>query len=263
MSWAMACMLLNSMNSLMTDLGVEKLILRFPAVPMRTLFPWASDTDADGGAAPALEFENDGACPDDDDNACHEPHADAHIFGQDVDATTYGGDSDSDDSLLDHFDRDDSSSDGGVDSDDDRARLTATGRPDTSGPTIDISEVFHMGGPQHAIHGIVKDLPTSMHWWSDFVLQLTHVCRLLNKSYTRDRFFQTCCTPGAQQLIEASCDPTQLAVYEARWGSVVGAVIHTFGNEVQRVSLKRVPNVSKMIPNDTLYIYIYIYIYIY
>jgi hypothetical protein len=212
------------MNSLMTDLGVERLLLRFPRIAINKLFPWADDNAAKPPDHPDLGFEDDG------DIAAADPPAGEADLGPLRACAGERGDDDSDaDSFLEEFTNDDNdSSDDGAwsESDNDSQRFAAPEPgPDGGSPMIDVNRVFHMGGPQHAIHGMVQDFKEIMDGWSNFVEELTHICRLLHHSYTRDRFFEQCCPAHVQLYITSTVNYNLIQVYEPRWGSVAGAVV--------------------------------------
>ena len=178
-NWAMCCRLVASTFTLVSDLGPEKLLPRFPSVPVSRLFPWTKDADSGpAAAAPAPVIFDDGS--DEASTA-----AAGHSADKSADADD---DTDSDGGSACSSEHSESSSDGaGSDSDDDV--LPAA---DAEDPMVSMDKALHISGPQHVIHNATEDFKTVMELWSPFIHQLGNLCRLLTRPWSRDRYFETC-----------------------------------------------------------------------
>ena len=211
-TWALTCQLLNSMGSLVTDLGTEKLLPRFPSCSIARLFPWASDgPDANPALAPPplqLSRDNAGCAARQQASNSSASSTDA---GDESLSVSFGD-------LDDIGDSDDGG--GGSDSGSDTPETHADGNP-----TINVSKVLHVPGPQHIVHNATKDLKRVMLEWDWFILGLTHICRLIQKPFSRDRFFEQCCPPEVVAWIQHNVDLLCMRVYEGRWGTICAAIL--------------------------------------
>ena len=138
-----ACRLVNSMGTLISGLGVERLLPRFPPIPVDKIFAWATPADDNAAAGPAdaldqlFKFKADDsddalddastACPVDDSSVI-----DDHADQDDHDSACSSGSESSDDGA--DFDADDF--------DDRTASQSSTGAP-----TVDVQRLLHLQGP--------------------------------------------------------------------------------------------------------------------
>ena len=89
--------------------------------------------------------------------------------------------------------------------------------------TIDLSRIHHVSGPMHIIHNVTDDPSKVLLWWDAYAEQLTHVCRLLTKPWSREKFFETCLTPDEQAWVMRNVSFEALKVNQIRRGSIASA----------------------------------------
>ncbi|CAK0859616.1 unnamed protein product [Prorocentrum cordatum] len=83
---------------------------------------------------------------------------------------------------------------------------------------------IYVPGMLHIVSNITRDLSAHLEWCSQFLAYLTHICRMLSRSWTRKRFKETCLrAPHAFQHF-GFFDGFNTHVQEGRWGTVVHAV---------------------------------------
>jgi hypothetical protein len=91
---------------------------------------------------------------------------------------------------------------------------------------IDFSHTVYVPGPLHILHNATKDLSSVMEWFSDYLQQLSQICRLLRRPFLRERLVETCFVDShARHLKHMFNDPVlnELSVYEGRWGTIAAA----------------------------------------
>jgi hypothetical protein len=163
-SWKLCCVLVSSMASLITDLGVERLLPRFPRIRAGALFPWAfgagagNDEGNDEGNDDGGRLETVGGYdPDEPDIAAVGEMLCGECGGDDDSESNASSSTDNsdNDSVLDSFSRDSSSDDGGGSESDIDARVLDPNGTDE--PIIDVSRVLHAGGPhaRYPWHGFM------------------------------------------------------------------------------------------------------------
>ena len=121
------------------------------------------------------------------------------------------------------FEDEESSSDDGCGSDSDDAMKSTTPRREED-CIFDVQKTMHITGPLHVVANATKDFDLVMLHWGKFVKQLTHVCRLLRRSFTRDRFFNTCLNSAEVECFKHTVEIGLLNVYPGRWGTVVASI---------------------------------------
>lgn len=90
---------------------------------------------------------------------------------------------------------------------------------------IDLTPSVYIAGVLHVIHNIAAGLPEVLPWWKTFILQLTHVTRLLTNKFSRDRLLETCFTNLPARAHRDRFRTFTAAVYEGRWASSLEAVV--------------------------------------
>ena len=95
-------------------------------------------------------------------------------------------------------------------------------------------EIVHMPaavyapGALHIVHNCTRDLKSSVGGYSDFIVQLSAVSKMLGRPYLLLRFLNTCCSSGEGLLHRNSfTDVPKLSavkIYEGRWGTVANAI---------------------------------------
>ena len=165
-TWEGCCQLISSQFSLVSDLGTERLVPRFPRVPIWRLFPWAGPlapvpaaaaaAAADPAADPALglRIEDDAACASDASGDVHADNASA-ADSSDQESTTDGSSSSSDHAGSDSDDWDDVAVQGGDE--------------------VDLSRVHHVSGPL-SYRAQCNQRPFEGNGWMDRFRRRTEPC---------------------------------------------------------------------------------------
>jgi hypothetical protein len=99
--------------------------------------------------------------------------------------------------------------------------------PDQQAPDeydVDLRTSMFIVGTLHVVHNATEQLGTAMPQWKDFIEQLTHVCRLLKKPWSRQRFLETCMSAMPHRLHRDSFAGFDGAVFEGRWATTMHAI---------------------------------------
>ena len=89
---------------------------------------------------------------------------------------------------------------------------------------LDFTQSIYIPGPLHIMHNLTEGLGTAMSWWSELILRLTHLCRLLGRKWNRQRLFATCFSDPPWNAFVHLYGSFDGQVYKGRWGTVVHAV---------------------------------------
>ena len=89
---------------------------------------------------------------------------------------------------------------------------------------LDFTSSIYIPGPLHIMRNLTESLGDAMSWWSEFVLRLIHLCRLLNRKWNRQRLFATCFSHPPWNEFMSLYAAFDGQVYQGRWGSVLRAV---------------------------------------
>ena len=94
---------------------------------------------------------------------------------------------------------------------------------------IGVGESMYIPGLLHIIHNVAKDLVTSVDGWSDFVVKLSQVSKILAEPFYFQRLIESCYrnVPGMAVHAEALMSPSvpYAHVHEGRWASVSEAIL--------------------------------------
>ena len=52
---------------------------------------------------------------------------------------------------------------------------------------VDFSHTVYVPGPLHIVHNATKDLNSVVEWFSEYLQQLSQICRLLRRPFLRER----------------------------------------------------------------------------
>ena len=83
---------------------------------------------------------------------------------------------------------------------------------------------MYIPGALHIVSNITKDMDKALTWFDTFVSYLTHICKMLSRKFTRNRFKAACLRSAAGQTHATAFDGFNAHVQRGRWGSVLHSV---------------------------------------
>ncbi len=89
---------------------------------------------------------------------------------------------------------------------------------------VNCTTSVYVPGTLHIVSNITKDLSCALSWWTTFLRFLSHICRLLSRRHTRQRFKASCLKSAAARVHQSAFDGFNAHVQSGRWGSVLHAV---------------------------------------
>ena len=90
---------------------------------------------------------------------------------------------------------------------------------------LDFSSQIFIAGLLHISHNLTRDLELVLQHWDTYLIQLTHVCRLLRQPWSRQRLVRTCMQRPPWAACVGQLEQFDAAVYAGRWGTSMDAVI--------------------------------------
>ena len=94
---------------------------------------------------------------------------------------------------------------------------------------IDLSKVVYISGPHHILHNLQDGLHVVLVFWTSFIDSLKHVCRLLSRKWSKQRFMRSCCHTPAGAVFIAEFGSFNSLVYDKRWGTAAAAAHNLVG----------------------------------
>ena len=88
---------------------------------------------------------------------------------------------------------------------------------------IDLRASLFIPGFLHILSNMTKDFLHALEGTDVCLPQLRHICRLLSRRWSRDRFIQTCCQALPAMACTEAFKHFNASVYIGRWGAVTHA----------------------------------------
>ena len=90
--------------------------------------------------------------------------------------------------------------------------------------TINLAKSLFIVGMLHIIHKGTEELNLVLFFFEEFVSNLSEVCKLLRRKWSRSRLLATCFCDLPHRLFQGDYLGFNSGVYQGRWGSIVEAV---------------------------------------
>ena len=89
---------------------------------------------------------------------------------------------------------------------------------------LDFQNILRIPGILHIVHGAVEDTIQVLSHGHEFIQQLTHVCHLLRRPWSRQRFLATCMNTFPAKAHAAMYHGFDGHVHSGRWGTITHAI---------------------------------------
>eukprot|EP00969_Alexandrium_andersonii_P068778 3033815-Alexandrium_andersonii.AAC.1 len=83
---------------------------------------------------------------------------------------------------------------------------------------VNLRRCVSIAGLLHIVSNLTKDMGASLVCFSDFVVELKQVCRLLTRRWSRTRFVTRCMSQPPFSSLQKPFLTFNAHVYEERWG---------------------------------------------
>ena len=93
-----------------------------------------------------------------------------------------------------------------------------------AGVRVDFTPQVFVAGMLHINHNMTRNLETALNHWGTFVVQLTHVCKLLAQPWSCRRFLTTCLDTPPWSARKPEFEAFHSVVYSGRWGTTMAAL---------------------------------------
>jgi hypothetical protein len=123
---------------------------------------------------------------------------------------------------------------------------------------VNLASTVHIPGSLHILHNMTKDMLNVLQYSDVWVSQLSSICKLLSRSWSKRRLLFTCFREGHASAFAKDVATFHAEVHTGRWASIAFAV-----SQLSSIRVALVAGPLQIREALGVYSIIYIYIYIY